>query len=547
MTQSAHCETCGRATDDSSTGLCPNCLLRTAIDHGVTQAIIPSLPRLHYFGDYELLEEIARGGMGVVYRARQISLERTVAVKMMRPGLLATDAEIRRFHAEAKTAAGLQHPNIVAIHEVGEIDGLHYFSMDFVEGPSLADLVRERALPPAEAASYVKTLAETVQYAHSGGILHRDLKPSNVLIDAAGRPRITDFGLARPLNSDSTATVHGTVVGTPAYMPPEQAAGDHQRLGPASDVYSLGAILFELLTGCPPFRGATQVETVRMVIDEQPTPPRKLNAEVSRDLETVCLRCLEKDPSRRYASARELAADLDRVLRGDHVHRTIPGWKWAAAALAVILLIAIFGIVRTDRRAEIHVEAVRLPAVPEKAPPPSPAPEVLPPAPKAAKAAAKSAPPRLPAATSTVSPDEGAGYEQTFTFHYSVPEGSPKIRAVRIDFHEDGPNGPRDCDISIEPESRNVLLQFDPEHGPQLRRSSNIGSIVPLENSVCSVNLTDLGVEPRGAALGVRVPMTFKPTFDGPKEIRSWLTDDRGQVREESRITARWTVGPPQQ
>jgi hypothetical protein len=192
------------------------------------------------------------------------------------------------------------------------------------------------------------------------------------------------------------------------------------------------------------------------------------------------------------------------------------------------------------------VEAVRLPAAPEKAPPPS-APEVLPSAPKAAKAAAKSTPPRPPAATATVSPDGGTGYEQSFTFHYSVPEGSPKIRAVRIDFHEDGPNGPRDCDISIEPESRNVLLQFDPEHGPQLRRSSNIGAIVPLENSVCSVNLADLGVEPRGAALEVRVPMTFKPTFDGPKEIRSWLTDDRGQVREESRITARWTVGPPQQ
>src|SRR5580692_6469866 len=235
MPDSLQCDKCGSTVaPDAPLGLCPNCLLRTAIEYGAGQTLSPFLPKLRYFGDYELLEEIARGGMGVVYRAKQVSLDRIVAVKMMRPGLLATEAEIRRFYVEAKTAARLQHPNIVAIHEVGEFEGLHYFSMDFVEGPSLDALVRERALSSEEAARYVQVLAEAVQYAHSQGILHRDLKPSNVLVDAAGRPRITDFGLARPLGDDSGSTAAGTVMGTPAYMPPEQADGQHDRLSEAS-------------------------------------------------------------------------------------------------------------------------------------------------------------------------------------------------------------------------------------------------------------------------------------------------------------------------
>jgi len=220
LATSVQCENCnGPVSDDAPSGLCPNCLLRMAIGHGASKALAPFLPRLHYFGDYELLEEVARGGMGVVYRARQVSLDRTVAVKMMRPGLLATDVEISRFQTEAKTAAGLQHPNIVAIHEVGQFDGLHYFSMDFVEGPNLATLVRERPLSPPECARYVRVLAETIGYAHARGVLHRDLKPSNVLVDAAGRPRITDFGLARHMEKDAETAEGSSVVGTPAYMP----------------------------------------------------------------------------------------------------------------------------------------------------------------------------------------------------------------------------------------------------------------------------------------------------------------------------------------
>lgn len=199
MPEGPGCEHCGKpVAANAPAGLCPGCLLRTAIEQGAGRTLAPLLPKLRYFGDYELLEEIARGGMGVVYRARQVSLDRIVAVKMMRPGVLASEDEIRRFQAEARTAAGMQHPNIVAIHEVGEFDGLHYFSMDYVEGPSLAELVRENSLAPREAARYVKVLAEAVQYAHGRGVLHRDLKPANVLVDAAGSPRITDFGLARP-------------------------------------------------------------------------------------------------------------------------------------------------------------------------------------------------------------------------------------------------------------------------------------------------------------------------------------------------------------
>jgi serine/threonine protein kinase len=312
------CDKCGNAVArDAPLGLCPNCLLRTAIEYGAGHAVAPFLPKLRYFGDYELLEEVARGGMGVVYRARQLSLDRIVAVKMMRPGLLATDAEIRRFYTEAKTAARLQHPNIVAIHEVGEFDGLHYFSMDFVGGPSLAELMRDRQLSAMEAARCVQVLAETVQHAHSQGILHRDLKPSNVLMDESERPRITDFGLAWRLEGDTGATTSGSVMGTPAYMPPEQASGQNDRLSPASDVYSLGAILYELLTGRPPFRAATTLETVRMVLEEQPDPPRSLNPSISPDLEAICLRCLAKEPAKRYDSAAALASDLAAFLAGE--------------------------------------------------------------------------------------------------------------------------------------------------------------------------------------------------------------------------------------
>jgi serine/threonine protein kinase len=268
------------------------------------------------FGNYELLEEIDHGGMGVVYKARQVSPDRIVAVKMILGGQLASDSDVQRFHNEAEAAANLHHSGLVAIHEVGEHEGQHYFSMEYVDGQTLAEIVRENPLPAKKAAQYVRAVAEAIDHAHQQGILHRDLKPSNVLIDAEDQPRITDFGLAKNLERDSTLTATGAVLGTPSYMPPEQALGNTSEIGPTSDVYALGAILYELFTGRPPFRAATVAETLRQVVEDQPVSPRLLERKIPRDLETICLKCLRKDRTRRYETAEELAADLDRCLSG---------------------------------------------------------------------------------------------------------------------------------------------------------------------------------------------------------------------------------------
>lgn len=296
-----------------------------------TQPLDPdgARPNLRCFGDYELISEIARGGMGVVYQARQTKLNRVVALKMILAGQLAGVDEIKRFQAEAEAAAHLQHPNIVAIHEVGEHEGFHFFSMDYVPGQSLAQIAKQGLLPALKAAEYVKTIAEAIHFAHQRGILHRDLKPHNVLIDANDRPRVTDFGLAkRVATQGATAgdairgaelTATGQVLGTPSYMPPEQAAAKRGALGPASDVYSLGAILYHLVTGRPPFQAETPLDTLLQVLDAEPATPRSLNPQLTRDLETICLKCLQKDPSRRYASAQALADDLGRFLQGEPI------------------------------------------------------------------------------------------------------------------------------------------------------------------------------------------------------------------------------------
>ena len=246
------------------------------------------------FGDYELLAEIARGGMGVVYRARQRSLQRIVALKMIRAGELASEAEIQRFHVEAEAAANLDHPGIVPIYEVGQHAGQHYFSMGYVEGDSLAARVALGPLPPRWAAELVREVAQAVQYAHEQGVIHRDLKPANILLDRTGRPRVTDFGLAKRVASDSNLTLSGQVIGTPSYMPPEQAAGHADQIGPSADVYALGAVLYALLTGRPPFQAATPADTLWQVLEQDPVPLRQLNPAVPRDLETIALKCLEK-------------------------------------------------------------------------------------------------------------------------------------------------------------------------------------------------------------------------------------------------------------
>jgi eukaryotic-like serine/threonine-protein kinase len=313
----------------------------------------PPGAKVQYFGDYELLDEIARGGMGVVYKARQISLNRLVALKMVLAGPLAGNEAMKRFYLEAEAAAKLQHPNIVAIHEVGRHDGLPYFSMDYIEGSNLESMVREHPLPPQQAAHYVRTIAETIHYAHQCGILHRDLKPSNVIIDRQDQPRITDFGLVKWLAGDSNLTATDQVLGTPTFMPPEQAAAKHSLIGPPSDVYSMGAILYDLLTGRPPFRSATTMDTLRQVLEDEPAAPRLLNPEVPRDLETICLKCLQKEPHRRYATAALLAEDLQRFLSGKPIAARPIGrlertWRWcrrqpvlASLTASVILLIVL--------------------------------------------------------------------------------------------------------------------------------------------------------------------------------------------------------------
>ncbi len=285
------------------------------------------------FGEYELLEEIGRGGMGVVFKARQMKLDRIVAVKMILSGRLASEDDVRRFYAEARTAGNLHHPGIVGIHQVGEVDGQHYYSMDYVEGTTLRKLLGDGPLPPERIARYVKAIAQSMQYAHEHGVLHRDLKPSNVLIDADDRPHITDFGLAKHIDADAGLTASGSAVGTPSYMPPERASGKPFRCSPAGDVYAIGAILYELLVGKPAFRAETAVDTLLQVMHEEPKPPSTLNPDADDDLATICLKCLQKRPRRRYPSARDLAEELDRFQRDEPIRakpigKLAQSWYW---------------------------------------------------------------------------------------------------------------------------------------------------------------------------------------------------------------------------
>jgi serine/threonine-protein kinase len=286
------------------------------------------------FGDYEVQEEIGRGGQGVVYRARQKSLNRTVALKVIGLGHWATEAHLKRFRREAEAAASLEHPCIVPIYEVGERDGSCYFSMQFIEGGQLDELVRSEPIPVRRAAELIAKVARTVHYAHEHGILHRDIKPGNILLDGKGEPHLTDFGLARLVETESTVTRTLEVLGTPSYMAPEQAVGNNSAVTAATDVYALGAVLYQLLTGHPPFAGGTTYETIKLLLDTEPRQPRARNPKIDRDLSTICLKCLEKDPKRRYSSALALAEDLERWLKGlPTVARPVSAparvWRWS--------------------------------------------------------------------------------------------------------------------------------------------------------------------------------------------------------------------------
>lgn len=403
MPTSNLCEECGaELRGDGPAGVCTRCLFHLGLD-GAAQVtwpgcvaapsenavgaaslaadgVVDNPGTLRRLGDYEILEEIGRGGMGVVFRARQVSLDRVVALKMILAGSFGSREQAVRLRLEAEAVAKLQHPNIVRIYETGEHEGQPFFSMDYLEGGDLGTLGRVQRPPIRRAAGWVKTISEAIEYAHGRGILHRDLKPSNILLDRGGEPRITDFGLARRVDTEFHLTVTGQVMGSPNFMPPEQASPKRGKSGPASDVYGLGGVLFFLLTGRPPFLGETVVETLRQVTDTEAISPRLLNPEVPRDLATICLKCLEKDPERRYRTAGDLAAELGRYL-GDESIQARPsgwmeqGWRWcrrhptvAVLGAAILLLLAsiligapaaAFRIDRERRRAEAEAQRNR--------------------------------------------------------------------------------------------------------------------------------------------------------------------------------------------
>ena len=360
------CPTCGADLPPGILeGHCPRCLVTLTFGEASDE---PAPARV--FGDFELIDELGRGGMGVVYRARQISLDRLVAIKLIPLGEFARPAVLQRFRQEAMAVAALQHPNIVAVYQAGEHAGQPYLAMELIEGSDLAAQVRERPLPASKAAKYLRAVARAVAFAHEHGILHRDLKPSNILIDAFDQPRITDFGLAKRLDLDAQLTLTGESLGSPAYVPPEQARGDSAQVGPWSDVYSLGSILYHLLTGRPPFQSETVHGVLLQLEAAEPVPLRRLVPSVPKDLETITLKCLEKQPAQRYPTADDLAADLDRFLRQQPIRARPIGfagraWRWCrrrpavamlAVGLASTLAIGIGGVLWQYRRAEMaHV------------------------------------------------------------------------------------------------------------------------------------------------------------------------------------------------
>jgi serine/threonine protein kinase/tetratricopeptide (TPR) repeat protein len=366
------CRKCGaKIFSDAPKGLCTACVLETALGISPDEPIAAgddggsaedlrtnnetarpesAATMLGELGDYELLEEIGRGAQGVVFRARQKSLNRTVALKVISLGQWASKAHLKRFRREAEAAASLDHPSIVPIYEVGERDGQCYFSMKFVEGGQLDEVVRRTPMSIRQAVELIAKVARTVHYAHEHGILHRDIKPGNILLDAKSEPHLTDFGLARLVESESSVTQTLDVLGTPSYMAPEQAMGNNAAVSSATDVYGLGAVLYQLLTGHAPFAGGTTYETIRLLEETEPRLPRLLNPKIDRDLSTICLKCLEKDPKRRYSSALALAEDLERWLKHEPIlarHTGIIGRsrKWMrrnpSSALLAACLVAL--------------------------------------------------------------------------------------------------------------------------------------------------------------------------------------------------------------
>jgi WD40 repeat protein/serine/threonine protein kinase len=394
MSQTTKCPECGAPIlHDAPKGFCPACLLRLGADGlfpaGELETPVPAhkgaspeavsprrgdrgpgtfgesaLPTL--FGGYELLSEIGRGGMGVVYRARELAINRIVALKMLLHGRFSDAAFVERFHIEAEAAAHLDHPNIVPIYRVGQHEGQPFYSMKLIEGQSLERELSRGPMPPKEAAQLIATVAHAVAFAHHRGVLHRDIKPHNILLDAEGQPHLTDFGLAKLLDQESGLTVSAAIIGSPGFMAPEQAAGKTRQVTTAADVYGLGAVLYALLAGKPAFHADTPLETVRLVIEQEPLRPRVCNPSVDRDLETICLKCLQKEPAKRYASAQALAEDLECWLRAEPIQArpvstTERAWLWCRrkpvrasliGALALSLALGLSGVLWQWSRAK---------------------------------------------------------------------------------------------------------------------------------------------------------------------------------------------------
>src|SRR5947208_8156582 len=363
------CRKCGAEIfADAPEGLCTACLFETGLDlpadetdepPNAGRARPPGAPKMKSgstgtfgdFGDYELLEVIGRGGQGVVYRARQKSLTRTVALKVIGLGHWATEAHLKRFRREAQAAASLDHSGIVPIYEVGEREGSCYFSMKLVEGGQLDDVAKRESMPIRRAVELIAKVAHTVHYAHEHSILHRDIKPGNILLDQQGEPHLTDFGLARLVEAEDTVTHTEQIMGTPSYMAPEQAVAHKTQLTSTTDVYGVGAVLYQLLTGHPPFAAETTYETIRLLVETDPRGPRLLNSKIDRELSTICLKCLEQDPKRRYPSALALAEDLQHWLKHEpirakrsgvftHAHKSVQRNPAIAALVASLVALA---------------------------------------------------------------------------------------------------------------------------------------------------------------------------------------------------------------
>jgi protein kinase-like protein len=350
------CPTCGAAISATTpAGQCTRCLIQLALGEGSFGQSATPAPRpapAKYFGDYELVREIARGGMGVVWEARQLSANRPVALKLLIEGQFAAEAAIKRFQFEAEAAANLDHPNIVPIYDVGQHDGWPYLAMKLVEGQTLADLASQDS-SPNDIADLLSKVARAVHFAHLRGILHRDLKPSNILIDKNGEPHVTDFGAAKSVTADGRLTLTGAILGSPFYMAPEQITGKTGQLSTAVDTYSLGIILYELLTRQLPFHAETPLATLKLVLETEPKRPCSINPKIPHDLETICLKCLHRNPAARFESAAALAADLERWLRREPILSRRVGslersWKWTArhplkAGLAAASAAAVLG------------------------------------------------------------------------------------------------------------------------------------------------------------------------------------------------------------